>query len=167
MEPSQKMITALLALSLFLSACAPRVESIPPTATPSPAPTATDTPTATVLPTDTLTPLPPTETLIPTPARPNPPENLTLSFTCAPSGIQFQVSVYLTWEDKSNDEQGFEIYKFGKLLKIVEANTTSFSDSFATGKGISSLGSIEYMILAYNDQGKSLRIKKIISYHCP
>ncbi len=170
MKPSQKIITTLLMLTLFLSACAPRAESIPPTATPSPVPTATVT--ATMIPTETLTPPPPTETPVPTPARPNAPENLTINFTCAASpkryGLQvFEVAVSLTWEDKSNDEQGFEIYKFGNLLKTVKANTTDFSDSFATGKGTPLYGNIEYTILAYNDQGKSLRIKKVVHYSCP
>ncbi len=53
MKPSQKIITTLLMLTLFLSACAPRAESIPPTATPSPVPTATVTPAP------TPTPIPP------------------------------------------------------------------------------------------------------------
>ncbi|MBK6646404.1 MAG: hypothetical protein IPG44_11785 [Anaerolineales bacterium] len=66
--------------------------AIPPT----PTPTFTSTPTAT-----------------PTLASPAPVNNVNITMVCTPDGINFKHSGTLTWEDKSNNEDGFNIYVNG------------------------------------------------------
>ena len=80
--------------------------SIPPTPTPSPTPTFTPTPTL---------------------APPAPINNPVIAKICIPLVLpNFQYTGTLTWEDKSNNEDGFNIYLNGSLLTSVPANTTSY-----------------------------------------
>lgn len=74
--------------------------------------------------------------------------------------------MYLEWEDRSNNETGYEIHKFGSFLEIIEADRTSYTDSFGTGNGVPESGSVSYVILAFNEHGKSLRVEEKINYSC-
>ncbi|WKZ38966.1 MAG: SH3 domain-containing protein [Anaerolineales bacterium] len=79
-------------------------------------------------PTPSLTP---TATLTLTPSIPTPVNNPTFVKNCAqinpgPPPIYLYQGV-LNWEDASNNEDGFNIYRNGALLTSVPANTTSFN----------------------------------------
>lgn len=81
--------------------------SIPPT----PTPTATSTPTQT-----------------PTPSIPAPINNPTITKVCIPLVLPtYNYTGVLNWEDKSNNENGFNIYFNGALFASVPANSTSFA----------------------------------------
>lgn len=116
--------------------------SIPPT----PTPTFTSTPTAT-----------------PTLASPAPVNNVNINLVCAPDGLNFKHSGTLTWEDKSNNEDGFNIYVNGALLASIPANSTSHNvpqgASFAPG--IASIFEVE----AFNAAGTAA--KKSVTKGCP
>ncbi len=88
--------------------------SIPPTPTPSKTPTP--------LPTSTFTP---TATL----SQPAPAENVSVAKNCAliiPVPATYLYNGTLNWQDKSNNEDGFNIYFNGALQTTLPANTTSF-----------------------------------------
>ena len=99
-------------------------------------------------------------------ARPNPPEKLKATYHCAKKNSwTFEASIVITWDDKSDNETGFEIYKNGNLWKTVEANATQIVENFEAYHPI--YGSTNYTILAFNDVGKSTRVEKLVQYHCP
>jgi hypothetical protein len=114
--------------------------AIPPT----PTPTKTPTPTAT-----------------PTLAIPAPADNVTMNMVCPNANH----SGTLNWEDKSNNEDGFNIYANGVLLASIPANSTSYDVAAAPGgpfpPGIASFFDVE----AFNSAGKAA--KKSVTQGCP
>ncbi|MDH5506081.1 MAG: fibronectin type III domain-containing protein [Anaerolineae bacterium] len=59
-------------------------------------------------------------------------------------------TVTLTWKDNASNESGFRIYRDGKLIGTVGANTTKFTDPDApAGLGYN------YSVKAYNNAGES------------
>ncbi|MBI2332676.1 MAG: hypothetical protein HYU84_11050 [Chloroflexi bacterium] len=114
--------------------------SIPPTPTPSPTPTFTPTPTL---------------------AAPAPVNNVTMDMVC-PNASH---SGTLHWEDKSNNEDGFNIYGNGVLMASIPANSTSYVVAAAPGGpfpgGIASIFEVE----AFNGAGKAA--KKSVTKGCP
>lgn len=119
---------------------------VPPTPTPSPTPTAT---------------------LTPTPSIPAPVNNPTITKNCVLiNPIPPQTFLYqgvLNWEDQSNNEDGFNIYRNGALLTSVPANTTSYNlppfGPFPIGLPV------QYGVEAFNVTGKAAI--KIVIMTCP
>lgn len=116
--------------------------SIPPT----PTPTATSTPTQT-----------------PTPSIPAPINNPTINKVCV-AGLPplYTYTGTLNWEDKSNNETGFNIYFNGALFANVPANSTSYvlpALPFAAGTPA------KWGVEAFNATGKAA-IKDVIMV-CP
>ncbi|WKZ37925.1 MAG: hypothetical protein QY332_08280 [Anaerolineales bacterium] len=113
---------------------------VPPTPTPSSTPTATTTPT---------------------PSAPAAVDNVTMNMAC-PNAIH---SGTLQWEDKSNNEDGFNIYANSVLLASIPANSTSYNVASAPGgpflPGIASIFEVE----AFNAAGKAS--KKSVTKGCP
>ena len=107
--------------------------SIPPTPTPTSTPTATFTPT---------------------PSAPAPVANVTMDMAC-PNAIH---SGTLKWEDKSNNEDGFNIYINNVLVASIPANSTSYAVAAAPGgpflPGIASKFEVE----AFNGAGKAAKV---------
>lgn len=118
--------------------------AIPPTPTPS----STPTPTATA-----------------TLAIPAPVNNPTMAMVCIPAGLNFHHSGVLSWEDKSNNEDGFNIYVNGALLASIPANSTSHNIALVPGgpflPGIASIFGVE----AFNVAGKAAI--KTVTDGCP
>lgn len=56
-------------------------------------------------------------------------------------------TVTLAWNDKSDNETGFRVYRDGALLTTLGANVTSYTDSPPTG------GPYYYMVEAFNNAG--------------
>lgn len=116
--------------------------SIPPTPTPSPTPTFTPTPTLAV---------------------PVAVDNPTMTMVCIPAGLNFMHSGTLNWEDKSNNEDGFNIYVNGALIASVPANSTS-SVIPPTGPFVPGIASI-FGVEAFNAAGKAA--VKTVTKGCP
>jgi hypothetical protein len=117
--------------------------SIPPT----PTPTATSTPTQT-----------------PTPSIPAPVNNPTMAMVCIPNGLNFNHSGVLSWEDKSNNEDGFNIYVNNVLFVSIPANSTSQAipaSAVAFPPGVASIYGVE----AFNTAGKAAI--KTVTKGCP
>ncbi|MCF7875439.1 fibronectin type III domain-containing protein [Candidatus Bipolaricaulota bacterium] len=58
--------------------------------------------------------------------------------------------IRLTWEDNSDNEAGFRIYRNGSEIATVSANTTSFTDT-----GLASNTEYTYRVSSYNDGKES------------
>lgn len=103
----------------------------------------------------------PTPTVTATLAAPVAVDNLTMTMAC-PNAIH---SGTLNWTDKSNNEDGFNIYANGVLLASIPANSTSYNVAAAPGgpflPGIASNFEVE----AFNGAGKAT--KKSIPKGCP
>ncbi|MFN8382910.1 MAG: SH3 domain-containing protein [Anaerolineales bacterium] len=116
--------------------------AIPPT----PTPTATSTPSAT-----------------PTLAPPIAVENLTAAKACIPLVLPtYNYTGTISWEDKSNNEKGFNIYLNGALFSAVGPNVTVYAIPplpFVAGTPMK-LG-----VEAFNDAGKSAT--KEVIFTCP
>ena len=116
--------------------------SIPPTPTPSATPTFTPTST---------------------PSAPAAVENVAMNLTTCGGAAPYQHGGTLTWEDKSSNEDGFNIYVNNALVASIPANSTSYnvapSGSFAAG--IASKFEVE----AFNGAGKAA--KKSVAKGCP
>ncbi|MEY2819548.1 MAG: hypothetical protein ACKOBL_06780 [Chloroflexota bacterium] len=114
--------------------------SIPPTPTPSPTPTFTPTST---------------------PSAPAPVTNVTMDMTC-PNNLH---SGTLKWEDKSNNEDGFNIYINNTLVASIPANSTSYVVVSAPNNpflpGIASKFEVE----AFNGAGKAAKVS--VAKGCP
>lgn len=113
---------------------------VPPTPTPSPTPTATYTPT---------------------PSAPAAVTNVVMEMTC-PNNLH---SGTLKWEDKSSNEDGFNIYINGSLVASIPANSTSYVVVSAPGNpflpGIASNFAVE----AFNGAGKAAKVS--VAKGCP
>lgn len=105
---------------------------------PTPTPTSTPTPTAT-----------------PTLAPPNAPENVSASKACTPLVLpQYLLVSIITWDDKSNNETGFNVYRNGALLTTVGPNITTWNDTFPINMGMP----VTYGVEAVNAAGVSTNI---------
>jgi hypothetical protein len=94
----------------------------------------------------------PTPTFTPTPTPPNAPANITVSKACTPLVLpQFLLVSIVSWEDKSNNETGFRVYRDGVLLTTVGSNVTTWNTSFNVNMGVPVIYSVE----AVNSTGAS------------
>ena len=107
--------------------------------------------------------------LVPPPtvvARPNAPSNLEITFKCQKTveyyDTVYQLAITLTWEDKSTNEIGFEVYENGKLWQTLDADTTEAYGDMQSGRTMH--GVIDYEVLAFNEVGKSTRVAKKVTY---
>lgn len=121
---------------------------VPPTPTPSP--------TLTFTPTVTLTPTSP-------PSAPTAVNNVAVTKICAPLlPPLYQFGGTLTWEDKSNNEDGFNIYFNGGFFAAIPANSTSYPLPllpFAAGSPQ------KWGVEAFNGVGKAA--VKDVTFTCP
>ncbi len=152
---------------LLIMACSP----LSMLATPTAIPTETASPAPTLAPTstETLTPSPPTVTPVPTSARPIAPKNLKVTYDCqwSKKGHNLvQITIFFTWEDVSDNETGFDIYKNGTFMKQLPANTTRYVDPVVIGSGNPSGDGAIYAIQAFNAVGKSNRVSISMRYQC-
>ncbi len=72
----------------------------------------------------------------------------------SPGGLTSRVlspsEIRLTWQDNSEDEEGFRIYRNGEQIATVGADVTSYTDT-----GLSDDTNYTYRVAAYNDGGES------------
>ena len=159
------LLNLLFCIGLLLS-CSPRSALTMPTTTPTQ--TASLTPTLVPTSTETSTPVPPTETPVPTSARPLAPKNLAVSYVCQRDKYHnlVQITFNFTWEDKSNNATGFDIYKNSIFVKSIPADSTKYVDAVTMGVGNPSGGGNTYAIQAFNAAGKSNRVSISMRYQC-
>ncbi len=86
--------------------------------------------------------------------------NPVVSLPCAANGSQYEYTGTLTWEDKSDNEQGFNIYISGVpgIADIAPANTTSYQikkNARVTNVLYDAGTVITYSVEAFNAGGKS------------
>lgn len=113
---------------------------VPPTPTPSPTPTATYTPT---------------------PSAPAPVTNVTMDMAC-PNASH---SGTLKWEDKSNNEDGFNIYINNALVASIPANSTSYVVAAAPGGPFPAGIASKFEVEAFNGAGKAAKVS--VAKGCP
>ncbi len=80
---------------------------------------------------------------------PNAPSFQSWDYTCEPNGVNTDLTVTLTWSDKSSNETGFRLYRNGELIADLPANTTSYVDKSAVDSG----QTLSYRLEAYNATG--------------
>ncbi|MFP4202482.1 MAG: fibronectin type III domain-containing protein, partial [Candidatus Acetothermia bacterium] len=66
------------------------------------------------------------------------------------SEVLSPTEVELTWEDNSEDEEGFRIYRDGEEIAELDPDTTSYTDT-----GLSGSKSYSYEVAAFNEAGES------------
>jgi len=121
------------------------------------------------LPLATPPPLPPTPT--PAPSAPKSPRIKDISKTCEdatqPGDLfpSWKITVVIKWEDRSENEEGFNIYRDGSLLHTTDKNETEYTDVF-TNTLVLQGSKITYGLQSYNNEGKSNIKEETIDY-CP
>ncbi|MBI5936150.1 MAG: SH3 domain-containing protein [Chloroflexi bacterium] len=88
------------------------------------------------------------------------PTNLAYEFECVFNGVSSDITVKLGWTDRSNNEDGFRIYRDGTLVGQAAQNATFYSEVFAGGASIV----YSYYVAAFNAQGEAFG--GTISFSC-
>jgi len=156
---TKHVVLFLFVFSIVLTACGAQ-------ATPVPVPTATDvpsaTPTATFPPPPTFTPTA-APTLVPLTPTYGPPAAVMNLFVKKTKCIVYKptkampyyhadILFVLAWEDVSDNEDGFWLYRDGNRVAELPPNTTVYNDVFTPRKpGRTST----YFIVAYNSAGET------------
>jgi len=79
------------------------------------------------------------------------PNNVAYEYECKFNGVNSDITVKLSWNDRSNNEDGFRIYRDGTMVGQVTENTTFYSEVFAGSASIT----YSYFVAAFNAQGES------------
>ena len=88
------------------------------------------------------------------------PTNLAYEYECVFNGVNSDITVKLGWSDRSNNEDGFRIYRDGTLVGQAAQNATFYSEVFAGGAAIV----YSYYVAAFNAQGEAFG--GTISFSC-
>ena len=88
------------------------------------------------------------------------PTGLAYQYSCAFNGINSDITTILAWNDRSNNETGFRVYRDGALVAELPANTTTYTDLFAGGAAVT----YSYRVSAYNAAGEAMG--GTISFSC-
>lgn len=155
----KSMMVFLFVLLLMLSACAPDTSTIPaetPTLRPLSTPPETVTPLPSSTPTKTPTLVPATPTFGPPLAVANfyvkKTKCLLINHTSTPPFYRVEIWFRLTWQDMSDNEDGFWLYRDGTRVAELPANTTVYDDSFELVKGGRAS---TYYVISYNSAGQA------------
>ena len=88
------------------------------------------------------------------------PTNLAYEYECVFNGVNSDITVKLGWSDRSNNEDGFRIYRDGVLVGQAAQNATFYTEVFAGGASIV----YSYYVAAFNAQGEAFG--GTISFSC-
>ena len=88
------------------------------------------------------------------------PTGLRYTYFCTYNGFNSDITVTLTWTDRSDNETGFRVYRNNTLVVDLAANTTTYTDTFAGSDVVAN----SYRISAYNSLGEALGSP--ISFSC-
>jgi hypothetical protein len=89
-----------------------------------------------------------------------PPTGLAYQYECVYNGVNSDITVNLKWNDRSNNETGFRVYRDGILVIDLPANSTFYVDLF----GGSATFVYSYRVAAYNAAGEAMG--GTISFSC-
>ena len=81
-----------------------------------------------------------------------PPTGLTYRYECSFNGVNSDITVRLGWTDRSNNEDGFRVYRDGALVAELSANTVKYTDLFAGGAAVT----YSYRVSVFNAAGEAL-----------
>ena len=114
--------------------------------------------TQTLIPTDTM--LTAVASPMSTPAPPNAPTWSAYSYTCKFTVDGDTMTMHLAWNDRSNSEDGYKVYRDQQVIATLPPNSTSYVDVafVATGKTLS------YSVEAFNQDWQVSG--NTISYGC-
>ncbi|MBV6395451.1 MAG: hypothetical protein HFACDABA_01027 [Anaerolineales bacterium] len=97
-----------------------------------------------------VTPSAPTASASGSPAAPT---GLKYTYSCAYNAdASYTITVKLGWSDRSDNEQGFYVYRNGALIATLPANTSAYTDIFV---GTASQANI-YQVASFNVTGQKL-----------
>jgi hypothetical protein len=107
------------------------------------------------------------------PALPNSPLNFYVDATCT-KVVAHSFTVYsyvfvanLHWDDRSSNETGYEITKDGNLLATLDANTTTYQDTFnITTPYKRYSANVTYAIQSTNEAGSSEAVESYVTITC-
>ncbi len=113
---------------------------------------------------------PPTPTLAP----PSAPKNFAGTVGCtvlySPRINKFtgiEVIITLKWEHDSRNTDGYNVYKYDKLIGTTDSNTLEFKDLFTLTLPMNTtLPIIRYAIEAFNSVGSSSRVEFVFNQQC-
>lgn len=88
------------------------------------------------------------------------PTSLAYEYECIFNGVSNDIHVKLKWSDRSNNEDGFRVYRDGTLVAQLAQNVTTYNDVFSG----SALFKYSYFVAAFNAQGESFG--GTISFSC-
>lgn len=89
-----------------------------------------------------------------------PPTGLSYQYECVYNGYNSNITVNLKWNDRSNNELGFRVYRDGVIVADLPADYTQYTDLFAGSASVL----YTYRIAAYNATGEALG--GTISFSC-
>ena len=146
---SNKLLLIAFSLVAALSACSlpSRLGLLTQTTDQNPTgsvPVMTLQETQTVIPTDTM--LTAVASPMSTPAPPNAPTWSAYNYTCEFTVGGGTMTMHLAWNDRSNSEDGYKVYRDQQVIATLPTNSTSYVDVafVATGKALS------YSVEAFN-----------------
>jgi hypothetical protein len=91
------------------------------------------------------------------------PTNLSWNFTCAyKSGVLYTINTPLSWDDPSNDANGFRVYRNDALIADLTSDVKAFTDKSDVVLGTD----LTYSVEAYNEAGASPRLSITIGSVC-
>jgi len=99
---------------------------------------------------------------------PAPANNPVITLKCTPNGAQYEYTGTLTWEDKSNNEDGFNIYVGGVKADIAPMNTNSYQvklNGRVTNVLYDAGTVITYSVEAFNGSGAA--VLATVTGQCP
>lgn len=160
-----RLLSISLSLVIMLSACNLPSRPSSPTETIDQNSTGTvaamtlqETQTAIIIPTYAMPTVPASPTF--TPAPPNAPTWSAYNYTCKFIVGGSTMTMNLAWNDRSNNEDGYKIYRDQQLIATLAPNSTSYVDIafVASGKALS------YSVEAFNQNWRAST--STITYSC-
>ena len=80
------------------------------------------------------------------------PSGLYYQYSCSFNGVNTDITVTLTWTDRSKNETGFRVYRDGIMVEELPANTATYKETFAG----SAAATYSYRVSAFNAAGEAL-----------
>ena len=143
-----KFLLACISLVIILSSCN----------LPSSAGSPTQTKVALITPLNTV--LAATASPITTPIPPNTPAWLVYNYTCKLAVGGADMTMNLSWDDRSANEEGFKVYRDGQVIATLVPNSTYYVDVAFVAAG----STLSYKVEAFNADWKEST--STIAYGC-
>jgi len=96
----------------------------------------------------------------PSPVPPNAPAWSSYNYTCDFASGGSNMTMNLVWSDRSENEQGYIVYRDGQAIVTLAANTTTYVDTSFVGAG----QTLSYFVEVFNNAGRAR--STTITYGC-